>query len=207
MTPANDPSGAFVTDTVTTVSEAVAVGGADPGGPASLEKVREILFGHQMREVDRRFARLEDRLVKEARDLREEVRKRLDAFEQYVRQETEALAAQSRNEQAERAEADARLARDLADNARGFDGRTAALTEQVQRNQRDVRQQLLDQQQRLSDDIRQQVDEVMAALAREAQELRTDKTDRLALASLLKEMAMRLTGEFRLPGDEDRGNG
>jgi predicted transcriptional regulator len=65
---------------------------------------------------------------------------------------------------------------------------------------------LLEQHQRLSDEIRQRIDEVLAAMTREAQELRNDKTDRLALASLLKEMAMRLTDEFKLPGDEDRGN-
>ena len=55
--------------------------------------------------------------------------------------------------------------------------------------------------------MREQIDEVLAALARETHELRTDKTDRQALASLLKEMAMRLTDEFKLPGVEGGGNG
>ncbi len=35
-------------------------------GTGNLEKVRDILFGAQMRDYDRRFARLEERLVKEA---------------------------------------------------------------------------------------------------------------------------------------------
>jgi hypothetical protein len=48
------------------------------------------------------------------------------------------------------------------------------------------------------------VEEVLSRLAHEAQELRTDKTDRKALAALLTEMAMRLNGDMRAlaPGDE-----
>jgi hypothetical protein len=135
------------------------------------------------------------------------LKRRLDAFEAYVKQESESLANQARHEQAERADGDEKLARDLADTARSFDRRSSALDEQLSKHQRDTRQQLLEQHQRLTDDIRQKVDDVLTTLAREAQELRNDKTDRLALASLLKEMAMRLTDEFKLPGSEDRGNG
>jgi hypothetical protein len=47
---------------------------------------------------------------------------------------------------------------------------------------------------------------VLVRLALEAQELRSDKTDRKALAALLTEMAMRLNGDIRTlaPGDEVR---
>lgn len=175
-------------------------------GTGNLEKVRDILFGHQMREVERRFVRLEERIVKETRDLRDDMKRRLDALEAYTNKETEALAAQLRNEQAERVDANARLVRELADTAGALERRTAALDEQMAKGQRELRQALLEQQQRLSEEMRGQIDHVLAALAREANELRSDKTDRRALASLLKEMAMRLTDEFTLPG-EDRGNG
>src|SRR5262245_36278718 len=42
---------------------------ADPAGGASLDKVRDILFGVQMRDYERRFARLEERLLKDTSDL------------------------------------------------------------------------------------------------------------------------------------------
>jgi len=57
------------------------------------------------------------------------------------------------------------------------------------------------------DDLRQQADEILARLARESQELRSDKTDRATLASLLTEMAMRLNDEFRLPTAEEAARG
>ncbi len=187
-------------------SDAERVVATDSPGTGNLEKVRDILFGNQMREVDRRFARLEERIIKETRDLKDDIKRRLDALEAHTIKETETLAGDLRQERGDRVDANARLARELADMAGTFERRSAGLDEQFGKGQREVRQQILEQQQRLSEEMRQRIDEVLAALARETQELRTDKTDRMALASLLKEMAMRLTDEFRLPGGED-GNG
>jgi chromosome segregation ATPase len=206
MTPAKDQHTATATEAAAKVRDLVAAG-AEPTGAASLEKVRDILFGNHMRDVDRRFARLEERVAKDVRDLKDALKDRLDAFESYVKQETESLASQARSEQGERSAADARLARDAADAAQSFERRAAAIDEQLAKNQREMRHSLLEQHQRLSDDLRQKIDEVLAALAREAHELRNDKTDRQALSSLLKEMAMRLTDEFTLPGSAEGGNG
>jgi hypothetical protein len=205
MTTVKDPHPATATAPEHGVNDlAVAI---EPTGAASLEKVRDILFGNHMRDVDRRFARLEERVAKEMRDLKDSLEDRLGAFEVYVKQETESLATQARSEQAERSNADARLAREVVETARLFEQRATAIDEQLSKHQRDIRQSLLEQHQRLSADIRLKVDEVLATLAREAQELRNDKTDRQALASLLKEMAMRLTDEFHLPGSTEGGNG
>jgi hypothetical protein len=188
-------------------SDADRVTAADAPGTGNLEKVRDILFGNQMREVDRRFARLEERIIKDNRDLREDIKRRLDALEAHTTKETETLAGDIRQERGDRLDANARLARELADTAGALERRSASLEEQLAKGQREIRQHILEQQQRLSDDMRERIDEVLAALARETHELRNDKTDRMALASLLKEMAMRLTDEFRLPGDEAGGNG
>jgi DNA anti-recombination protein RmuC len=188
-------------------SDADRVTVVDSAGTGNLEKVRDILFGNQMREVDRRFARLEERIIKETRDLKEDIKRRLDALEAYTTKETETLAGHIRQEHNDRIDANARLTRELADTAGSFERRSAGLDEQLAKGQREIRQHILEQQQRLTEDMRGRIDKVLAALARETHELRNDKTDRMALASLLKEMAMRLTDEFRLPGDEDRGNG
>ena len=180
---------------------------AESPGTGNLEKVRDILFGNQMRDVDRRFARLEERITKETRDLKDDIKRRLDALEAHTNKETEKLASDIRQERGDRGDANARLARELADTAAAFERRSANLDEQMARGQREVRQHILEQQQRLSEDMRVRIDEVLAALARETHELRNDKTDRMALASLLKEMAMRLTDEFRLPDVNGGGNG
>jgi uncharacterized phage infection (PIP) family protein YhgE len=180
---------------------------AEQTGGASLDKVLDILFGVQMRDYDRRFARLEERLLKETADLKDEVRKRLDALDGYVKSETESLAEQIKAEREERRESIADGARELKDATRSLEKKASQLDELLSRSQRDLRQQILDQHQRLSDEIRQKVEEVLAALARESETLRSEKTDRATLASLLTEMALRLTDELRIPGAEDSGSG
>jgi DNA anti-recombination protein RmuC len=176
-------------------------------GGASLEKVRDLLFGGHMRDYDRRFARLEERLAKETADLREEVKKRLAGIEAFIRTEVESLSDRLQADHAQHSTAAQSLSRELNETAQSFQRKTAQIDDLVARNQRDLRQQLHDQQQQLSDEIRQRADEVLARLTREAHELRTDKTDRAALAALLTEMAMRLNDEFRLPAPEDAACG
>src|SRR5262245_37068148 len=203
MITTNDPQAAVVSALSAGADESRTA--TDAGSAGSIDKVRDILFGSQMRDVERRFARLEERLTKEATDLKDDFRKRLDALEAYARKEDEALADQLRAERSDRVDAHASLSSELKEAAKAHDKRTSALDEQMAKGHRDLRQQMLDQHQRLSDDLRSKADEVLAALAREAQQLRSDKTDRTALAALLTEMAMRLTNEFHLPiGEADR---
>ena len=136
---------------------------------ASLEKVRDLLFGVHMRDYDRKFARLEERLAKETSDLREDVKKRLAAIEALIRQEVESLSERLKSEQDERSTAAKDLARELNESARTFERRASQLDDQMARGLRDLRQQLHDQQQGLSDELRMQADDsARPALARVA---------------------------------------
>jgi seryl-tRNA synthetase len=180
---------------------------ADELASGNIDKVRDILFGGQMRDYERRFASLEDRLLKETSDMKEDVRKRLSALETFVRQETESLAERITTEHNERADATKDLARDAGEHVKAFEKKTGQLDDQIGRAQRELRQQLLDIQQTMSDDLRKTVDDVMARIARESGELRHEKTDRATLAALLTEMAMRLTNELSIAGLDKERNG
>lgn len=190
--------------TTTTEQEAIQtrVQDMEGGAAGNLDKVRDLLFGGQMRDYDRKFARLEERLVQETAELRDEVKKRLAAVEAYMKAEVESLSDRLRGEQDARTSADKDALRELRETAQQFEQKTSQLDDLVARTQRDLRQQLHAQRQELGDDIRQRVEDVLARLAREAQELRSDKADRSALAALLTEMAMRLTGELRATTSE-----
>ncbi|MBC7909070.1 MAG: hypothetical protein H7Y30_01130 [Pyrinomonadaceae bacterium] len=169
-------------------------------GGGNIDKIREILFGVQQRDYDKRFARLEERLLKESGDLREETRKRFDSLELYIKHEMESLTERLTSEQNARTEAAEQLERSIKDTSRAFDKKTAQLDEQNAKSQRELRQQLLDQSKTLSEEIRQKHQELLAVVEREATELRTDKTDRSALAALFTEVAMRLNNDFKIPG-------
>ena len=83
---------------------------AEGAAGGNLDKVRDLLFGGQMRDYDRKFARLEERLVKETSELRDDVKKRLAALEGYMKAEIESLSDRLRAEQDARGGA----AKDLA---------------------------------------------------------------------------------------------
>jgi vacuolar-type H+-ATPase subunit I/STV1 len=174
---------------------------------ASLEKVRDILFGVQMRDYDKRFARLEERLAKDIADLKEDLKKRLAALEGYAKKEVESLEDRIKAEQDSRTEQIRDVSREIKDNAKAFDKKTSSLDEQLAKSQKDLRQQLLDLNKQLASEIREKAEEILAAMDKEIQELRTEKADRTALASLFTEVAMRLKNEFKLPETEKTNNG
>jgi hypothetical protein len=159
----------------------------------NLDKVRDILFGGQARDIDRRFQRLEDRLLKETAELKDDIRKRLTTLEQFVKQETATLAERIKTEHDERTDATKDLARDARDTAKAFEKKTGQIDDQVGKVQRELRQQILDARQSLTDDLRQKIDDVLLRQSQESADLRTEKTDRATLAALLNEMAMRLS--------------
>jgi len=172
-------------------------------GGESLDKVRDILFGSQAREYEKRFARLEERLLKEAADLRDELRKRFDTLEAYTKKEVESLASRLRTEHDQRTESAKEISRLLEGTSNTLEKKTSALDEQLIASQRELREQILDQSKSISDEIREKQEAMTARLERATAELRDEKTDRAALASLFMEVAMRLNNEFKIPDAED----
>lgn len=71
MTPFFDPDGENTMANKNNESAEVAAGGADMAMAAAaggnVDKIRDILFGGQMRDYDRRFARVEDRITQKPR--------------------------------------------------------------------------------------------------------------------------------------------
>lgn len=161
----------------------------------SLHKVRDILVGSQMRELDKKFSRLEERLVKECTDLRDETRKRLDSLETYIREETDALGAKTKNEQVKRDEALKVITEEQKKVAESLEKKMAEIDEEANKIQRELRQQIFNQSQNLHDDIRQKYEELVGLLERETYELRSEKTDRSQLAALFSELALRLNSQ------------
>ncbi len=168
----------------------------------NVDKIRDILFGSQMRDYERRFVRLEERLMKEAADLRTETGKRLDALENFIKEELESLSNRITGEQNSRSENLQRLNDGIRDVSQNFDRQVSQLTEQTTKKNSEMRQQLLDQSKNLNDEIQRRHNEVLSTLERESSEIRDDKTDRTMLAQLFQEVALRLTNDFKLPKSE-----
>ncbi len=174
----------------------------DLGGGGNLDKVRDLLFGSQMRDVDKHFARIEERLQKDLTELKEETRGRFASLEDFFRKELEGLTDQLRTEQATRQHAMQELAQELKETAKAFEQRTNQAEEHIVKTQRELRQHILDQSRTLRDEFWNRYRELSETMDRSIQELQAEKTDRGTLAVLLTELAMRLGNEYLLPGNE-----
>jgi DNA repair exonuclease SbcCD ATPase subunit len=158
----------------------------------SLDKIRDILFGNQMRENEKRFARLEEGLVKEQSDLREDIKKRLDNLENYIRREIDSLTDRVDREPTARDKAVKDLEREIKNLIDALDNKITQLQQQANQSQRELRQQILDQSKNIEDGIKQKNEEILAVLEQETERLRRDKTERSYLAALFAELAVRL---------------
>jgi hypothetical protein len=161
----------------------------------SLDKVRDILFGNQMRDVEKRFTRLEERLVKDSTNLRDETRKRLDSLELYIKKEVDSLTERLKKEETERDELVKQLTEEHRNLTKSLDKKLTQFDEQTTLSQRELREHILNQSKGLQDDIRQKYEEILALLQREARELHHEKTDRFTLSALFTELAIRLKSE------------
>jgi hypothetical protein len=172
---------------------------ASEQGPGNVDKIRDILFGSQMREYESRFSRLEESLRKESNDLKESTRKRLDGLESYVKKELESLEARLKSEREERSETLKQLSRDLSNLTAGLTKKIEEAQDQSVQAERQLRKDLLQQSQELTEEIRVKVEQITATVERRSAELRNDKADRAALAALFTEVALRLNNEFEIP--------
>jgi hypothetical protein len=166
---------------------------------ANVDKIRDILFGSQMREYEKRFTRLEEQVAKSLDSIREDVKKRVDSLETFTREEVDSLGQRIKNEKGERVEGLKELTAELRGIAKSLEKKLSQLEEQVAEGQGDLRTRILEQSKSISNEIDKMKKEISAAIDREVQTLRSEKTDRAALADLFSEVALRLNNEFTLP--------
>lgn len=165
-----------------------------------VDRIRDILFGSQMRDYDGRFQRLDERLASEAAEARSEVQKRIEGLENFLKAEVQSLTNRLNVEQSDRGSAIEKLAHDLAETARTFESKIKNLDEHTARELHDLREQLLAQSQALGAEIKDKHDQMKAGLNHEAEQIRNAMTGRESLAEMLSEVALRLKNEFRVPG-------
>jgi len=175
--------------------------GTDQGESGNIDKIREIIFGGHMRDYDKRFTRLEARLIKEGADLRDDTKRRFEVLEMFIKREFEALAERLQTEQRHREESDQSLSRALTEVGQALEAKLVQFDESSARGQRDLRTQILDQSRSLSEEIRQKHAEMSTALEREVADLNREKPSRSHLASMFSELAARLNGDLKITAE------
>ena len=169
-----------------------------PGAAAtgSIDQIRDIIFGSQMKEYERRFQRLEERSQQRIEELHAEVGKRLEAIEALVRREIDAQGERLKSEQSARSDAVTALSNEIGDAIRALSKSIEAQAEKQAHDAHDLRQQLMDLSKGLSEEIRQKHGESSQRLDQAVRELDDGKVARKALSEILLDMAARLSDEL-----------
>jgi hypothetical protein len=171
-------------------------GSPDGAETGSIDQIRDIIFGSQMKEYERRFLRLEERSQQRIAELHAEVVKRLDAIEAFTRKEIDAQNEQLKSEHSARSDAVKTLANEIGEAVRALTRSIEAQAEKQAHEAGDLRQQVMDLSTSLSEEIRQKHGESSQRLDQAVRELDNGKVARTALSEILLEMAGRLSDEL-----------
>lgn len=173
---------------------------AGPDSGASVEKIRDILFGSQIKNYEARFARLEESLVRETVELKETMRRRFESLEGFFKSETESLAARLNAEREERTNTFQSLDRDLKAMQDALSRKIYELIAATAEADSGLRKELMAESRKLLDEIGERHDSLRSLLERRAGELRHQKADRSLLSALLAEVAAQI-GDDGLPSE------
>lgn len=173
---------------------------ADDNVDGNVDKIREILFGGQMRDYEQRFADLEVRLTKNIELISKNFDKRMDRLDAFAKRELEKLSEQVKDERKARREEGKQGSKDLKDLSQQLESWYAELEEQIGSETQELRGLLQEQGEELSGMVSDTHDQLSKSLATETRNLADGKLAREDLAALLTEVALRLKKDFKLPG-------
>ena len=189
-----------------------------PLDASSMDQVRDILFGAQLKDVETRFQRQEERFMREINDARDALKKRLDSLENFMKSENASLlnrikeegaergseikheqrerSEALRNEQRERADALAQLAKDLASAVESFERKLAKLSGALDATEQELRQLLLAESGSLADKVEEKYRDALDVIAGTADQIRHDMVYRGALSGLFNDVAVKLSSQW-----------
>jgi hypothetical protein len=171
-----------------------------PETPESLDQVRNILFGGQMRMVDSRLRDLEERFFQEQAALRNELARQLADLGESTKSEFTAHADRLTAEKAKRGEELKALGNELKDALKSLERRHQKLEETASLADAELRDQLLQQSAALLAEVTRTAERISTELDRSTSTLRAEKVDKSVLATALTEVATKLTGNGHAAG-------
>jgi hypothetical protein len=179
---------------------ALAGNGAGHGAEVGVDKIRDLLFGNQMQDYDRRFSELEVRSLERFREIESETTRSLGAFESNTKKHLDSLASQFREEKDQRVEADKENDRALREQGQAMEKRIRQLSDQLSQLDRDIADRVTRETQALRDEIKQKNADLRSSLEKMFGELSNVKTDRNLLAGLFIEVAKCLNQDIGSKG-------
>lgn len=169
--------------------------GAEKIDAGNMDMIRDILFGQKMRDYEKRFQRLEERLVRETGELREEMGRQMETLESYIRREIDAVGERLKKEVATREEGLSGLTKEVKELGTNLNRKIDQAEEIQAKEAKDLREEILALSKRLARDIQDKHDQIQLKLEQVAEDLGNEKVDRQSLADFFMDLSMRLSDD------------
>lgn len=161
----------------------------------SVDKIRDILFGNQMREFDRRYAQLEDSVSGDIESLRKENALQIESLQTFIESEIAILAKKLTSEEKVRIEEMDNLDSELKKSVKQIDSKIAEVGKSLDSQSSSINQKILKQSKDFNAEMNSQFDQSRKRMDSYKQELSNGKIDKSALAEMLNSLAMQINGD------------
>ncbi len=166
---------------------------ADPS-PESIDQVRDLLFGGQMRMVDSRIQGLDQRLLHETSALRADFERQIGDLDGSIKKELARHAERLASERTKRVEDLKALNAELREALKSLERRHQSLEETAGLADAELRDHLVKNAAAFSSELARTGERITDELQRITTQLQSEKLDSAALAAGLTDLAAKLTG-------------
>jgi len=166
---------------------------ADPS-PESIDQVRDLLFGGQMRMVDSRIQSLDERLLHETSALRAEFERQIGDLDGSIKKELGRHAERLASERTKRVEDLKALNSELRESLKVLERRHQSLEETAGLADAELRDHLVKNAAAFSSELARTSERITGELQRITSQLQSEKLDSAAIATGLTDLAAKLTG-------------
>jgi hypothetical protein len=159
---------------------------------SSLETIKEILVGENTRDIIKKLAALDERTKRELTELQEQVMRRIDSLESFIRKEILLVHDDLRSEQSERTGAVHQTAGELTRVSEALEKKLGQTTQVASQQFQETREQLQTQSRSLADEIVRGNKALYTEIERLSASIEARKPDRQLLAAMFVRMASAL---------------
>jgi hypothetical protein len=172
---------------------------AEPA-PESIEQVRDLLFGGQMRMVDARIQSLDERLAHETSAMRADFERQIGDLDGSMKKELARHAERLAAERTKRVEDLKTLNAELRESLKMLEKRHQSLEEAAGLADAELRDHLVKQAASFSNDLARTSDRISSELDRITTALQNEKLDSAAIVAGLTDLAGKLSGAAQPSG-------
>jgi DNA repair exonuclease SbcCD ATPase subunit len=190
-------SGTEQSQEIPVATEPADVAPAADSRPESLDKVRDILFGGQMREVEARIQSLDERLRNEQDSMHAKLERQVAELESSIRGALQLFDERLTAEGITRGEELAAVGAELRDALLTLANRHSRLEETTDAADADMRDMLLQHRAAVAVEIERLSQRLTSEMQREVDGLRANKLDIAAMADVFSDMVGRLSADSR----------